>query len=108
MADRLRVSVLGTTAATLMFAYFYVPVFLGRTSEAMNERYGSDRESVWAWTFGMRWLRSWARDIERATGGRMSARAALWWLVAFPIGLPRLQLALNRTPALPPARVISI
>jgi hypothetical protein len=76
-------------------------------SEGMNVRYESGRESVWAWTFGMRWLRTWAHDLERATGGRVSARAALWWLAAFPVGIPRLQHALNQAHALAPARVVA-
>ena len=107
MPFRLRGSVVLTALATASFSLFYVPLFLERTSEGMNERYGTARETVWAWTFGMRWLRSWARDLERATGGRVTARAALWWLVAFPVGLPRLQHALNQAHALPPARLIS-
>jgi hypothetical protein len=107
MADRLRGSVLGTALAGACLSYFYVPMFLDRTAGGLNERYDLALESAWSTKFGWRWLKRWANGIERATDGRITARAALWWLVVYPIGMPRLQHALNQHHALPPARVIA-
>ena len=106
MADRLRGSVLLTALATYFGSLLYIPFFLDRTGEGLNERYDLGLESAWSTKFGWRWLKRWAKGIERATDGRISPGAALWWLVAFPVGMVRLQHALNQHHALPPARVV--
>jgi len=104
--DRLRGSVIGTTALAVVLTWFYILLFLERTAEGLNTRYGIGLPSVWSIEFGFRWLRRWAAGVSRATDDRISPGGALLRLFAVPVGIPLLQHALNRAPRLPAARVV--
>lgn len=99
-----RRSVLGVAILSWMFSVIYAPWWVGEVAEDLDKRYGSDLGNPWTSRFD---LKTWARAVSNATGGKISPRAVMVHVVLFPVGLPLLQHHLNRAQhALPPARAL--
>jgi hypothetical protein len=103
-----RRSALAVVVLTLVTFGLYVYMWLLKSREEMNLQ-GADVPPAIQLVVpivNLRWMWRFCEGVERVTGGRLSAPvAAMLLLGCFPLGMAVIQHQLNRTHALPEARL---